>query len=189
MGDMVVPMKLLKSVVTALLFILPGVTAAQVQSDRSADLLQQLHDADATEAKKIEREIDLVWRRSGSPAMDLLLTRGQDALDAGEVATAIGHFSALIDHAPDFAEAWHRRATAFYRQEEYGLAVADLGRALTLNPQHFNAMFGLAVIFETLDKTDEAFEVYQKVLELYPTHERALEATERLRNKVSGKTL
>ncbi|WP_432688183.1 tetratricopeptide repeat protein [Pseudooceanicola sp. C21-150M6] len=153
------------------------------------ELLQQLHDADPGDAKKIEREIALIWRRSGSPSMDLLLTRGQDALEAGDVETAIGHFSALIDHAPDFAEGWHRRATAFYREEEYGLAMADLAHVLTLNPDHFNALFGLAVILETLDQTDRAYAAYEKVLEFYPTHERALEAVERLRTGAEGTRL
>ncbi len=184
-----VVMKLLKPIVTALLVTPLGMTTAQGQSDRTAELLQHLREADPTDAKKIEREIDLVWRRSGSPSMDLLLNRGQDALDAGEVETAIGHFSALIDHAPEFAEGWHRRATAFYRQEEYGLAVADLEHALALNPQHFNAMFGLAVIFETLDRPDQAHAIYQQVLILYPTHERAQDAVDRLAGKVTGQTL
>ncbi|EAQ03376.1 TPR domain protein [Pseudooceanicola batsensis HTCC2597] len=151
--------------------------------------MQQLHDADPADARTIERELDLVWRRSGSPAMDLLMSRGQDALEAGEVETAIGHFSALIDHAPDFAEAWHRRATAFYRQEEFGLAISDLGRALALNPQHFNAMYGLGVILESLDRPDPAFRAYSQVLELYPTHERALEAVDRLQAQVTGISL
>ena len=184
-----VSMHNLKLVVAAVLFLSPVLATAQDQSDQATRLLQQLHEADPTDAKKIEREISLIWGRSGSPSMDLLLTRGQDALEAGEVQTAIGHFSALIDHAPDFAEAWHRRATAFYREEEFGLALADLGHVLTLNPNHFNAMFGLAVILETLDRPQEAFRVYEKVLDLYPTHERAQEAEERLRAKATGQKI
>ncbi len=121
--------------------------------------------------------------------MDLLMTRGQDALEAGEVEDAIGHFSALIDHAPDFAEAYHRRATAFFRQEELGLALSDLAQVLTLNPDHFEATYGLGVVMETLDRTDEAFDAYSRVLDTYPTHERALEAVERLRTRVSGQSL
>lgn len=187
-------MRSLKHAVAAILVMVPALAGAplayaQVQSDRSKELLQQLHDAEPVDAKKIERELDLVWSRSGSPTMDLLLTRGMDALEGGEVVIAIGHFSALIDHAPDFAEAYHRRATAFYRQEEFGLALADLGNVLTLNPEHFEAAYGLGVIMETLDKTDAAFGAYSKVLETYPTHERALEAVDRLRNKVSGQSL
>ncbi|WP_240789474.1 tetratricopeptide repeat protein [Pseudooceanicola onchidii] len=179
----------LKYVVAAILVLAPAMSSAQVQSDHSRDLLQQLHDADPADAKKIERELDLVWARSGSPSMDLLMTRGQDALEAGEVEDAIGHFSALIDHAPDFAEAYHRRATAFFRQEELGLALSDLAQVLTLNPDHFEATYGLGVVMETLDRTDEAFDAYSRVLDTYPTHERALEAVERLRTRVSGQSL
>lgn len=185
-------MRRLKHAVAALFItVLAGSTLAiaQDQSDRSTELLQQLHDADPVDAKRLERELDLVWARSGSPTMDLLLTRGQDALEAGEVETAIGHFSALIDHAPDFAEAYHRRATAFYRQEELGLALSDLGQTLTLNPDHFEAAYGLGVIMETLENTDAAFGAYEQVLAIYPTHERALEAIDRLRNKVTGTSL
>ena len=189
-----VPMHSSKHAVAAILTLttlLAGTipTVAEDQPDRSAELLQQLHDADPGDAIKIVRELDLVWARSGSASMDLLLTRGQDSLEAGEVEEAIGHFSALIDHAPDFAEAYHRRATAFYRQEELGLALADLGRVLTLNPDHFEAAYGLGVILETLKNTDDAFGAYEQVLDIYPTHERALEAVERLRTKVTGTTL
>lgn len=67
--------------------------------------------------------------------------------------------------------------------------MADLEHALALNPQHFNAMFGLAVIFETLDRPDQAHAIYQQVLILYPTHERAQDAVDRLAGKVTGQTL
>ncbi|WP_407493201.1 tetratricopeptide repeat protein [Pseudooceanicola sp. MF1-13] len=181
--------QILKPIVTAFAIAVPGALFAQAQGGATDDLLQRLQDADPVDAKKIERELDLAWRRSGSASMDLLMTRGSDALEAGDVDKAIGHFSALIDHAPGFAEAWHRRAQAFYRQEEFGLAVADLGQTLTLNPNHFNAIYGLGVIFESLDKPDEAFELYSRVLEMYPTHERAIEAQERLQGKITGQTL
>lgn len=183
-----------KHAVAAILTLMTVMTGAPLavaedQSDRSTQLLQQLHDADPVDAAKIVRELDLVWARSGSASMDLLLTRGQDALEAGEVEDAIGHFSALIDHAPDFAEAYHRRATAFYRQEEFGLALSDLGQVLTLNPDHFEAAYGLGVILETLKNTDGAFGAYEQVLSIHPTHERALEAVERLRTEVTGTSL
>jgi tetratricopeptide (TPR) repeat protein len=185
-------MRRLKYVVAATSFLVladGSLANAQVQSDRSQELLQQLHEAEPLDAKKIVRELDLVWARSGSPSMDLLLSRGQDSLEAGEVETAIGHFSALIDHAPDFAEAYHRRATAFFRQEEFGLAMSDLAQVLSLNPDHFEATYGLGVILETLKKPKEAFGAYSRVLDTYPTHERALEAVDRLRNEVAGTSI
>ena len=42
------------------------------------------HDAeDAGEAGRIEAEIWIEWSKSGSPAMDLLLQRGEDAMELG----------------------------------------------------------------------------------------------------------
>ena len=43
-----------------------------------------------------------------------------------------------IDHAPDFAEGWNARATAYYQAGEFGPSVADIGHVLTLNPRHLD---------------------------------------------------
>ena len=56
---------------------------------------------------------------------------------------AIEHLTALTDHAPDFAEGWHARATAYFRAVLLGPAMDDLQRALVLNPDNFDAVFGL----------------------------------------------
>lgn len=53
---------------------------------------------------------------------------------AEDYATAIEHLTALTDHAPNFAEGWHTRATAFYLIDEYGLALADLRRRWRSTP-------------------------------------------------------
>ena len=58
--------------------------------------------------------------------MDLLLTRGRDALEAGETVLAIRHFTALIDHAPEFAEGYNGRATAYFQMGRYGLSLEDI---------------------------------------------------------------
>ena len=73
-------------------------------------------------------------------------------MEAQEYDVAIEHLTALTDHAPDFAEGWNARATAFYLIGEYALAVADIERALALNPRHFGAMSGLAFILEEIGR-------------------------------------
>jgi len=42
------------------------------------------------------------------------LARGRDAMDAEAFDRAIEHFTALIDHAPDFAEGYNARTTAYF---------------------------------------------------------------------------
>ena len=59
-----------------------------------------------------ESDILREWSRSGSPVADLLLKRGYGALDAGDTVGAIGHLTALVEHAPDFAPGWAARAEA-----------------------------------------------------------------------------
>ncbi len=104
----------------------------------------------------VEAEVVRLWSQSGSPAMDLLLRRGSEAMEAEQYDVAVEHLSAAIDHAPDFAEAWNARATAFFYLGEYSLALADIERVLALNPHHFGALEGLAAILEDFGETDLA---------------------------------
>ncbi len=152
-------------------------------------LLAQLRDANAEDAEAIAKKIKRSWSRSGSASADLLLKRGRDALVARKPKIAIEHLTALTDHAPDFAEGWHVRASAFYDQERYGLAVEDLARALTLNPNHFEAIQGLGAVFEQLGDPKRAYEVYEQVLTIHPHHAAVLEAMGRLESKVKGPAL
>ena len=115
--------------------------------------------------------------------------RGRDALAVGEFATAIDHLTALTDHAPDFAEGFHARATAYYRADLYGPALDDLETALALNPDNFNAIFGLGVLFEELGDSRRAAELYRRVLTLNPHHENAEKALEQLKSEGIGRTL
>ncbi|MBB3993592.1 tetratricopeptide (TPR) repeat protein [Sulfitobacter undariae] len=157
--------------------------------DRLDELLETLRTSPAEQARAAERDVEREWSRSGSAAMDLLLKRGRDALAVGEFAEAIDHFTALTDHAPEFAEGFHARATAYYRADLYGPALADLERALELNPSNFNAIYGLAVMFEDLKDTRRAADLYRRVLALNPHHEGAEKALEKLKSEGIGRTL
>ncbi len=178
--------------VTAFLaaMMLVGAASAQtVDVDEVDRLLAELARPDQSGWQQIEDSILHEWSKSGSPAMDLLLRRGQSALEAGETEVAIEHFNALTDHAPDFAEGWNARATAFFHTGEYGLSVADIQRTLALNPDHFGAMTGLAVIFEELSYESEALEVYRAVEAIHPHRPIVKEAIERLERTVEGERL
>ena len=180
----------LKNIVTAFAvivwFSLPAAAVEQARLDR---LFQQLKQVEEAEAIKIAAEITLEMSKSGSPAMDLLLKRGKDALEAGDTQAAIEHLTALTDHAPNFAEGWHARATAFFQAGKLGPALADLEQTLALNPRHFGALYGLAVIFEQLNRNEEAYDAYSEVLAIHPHHEDVAKALERLEPLVNGVNL
>lgn len=168
--------------------LLCGPVWAQDQG-RIGTLLETLRTATPEQAKTAERDLMREWSRSGSAAMDVLLKRGRDAMAVGEFSKAIEHFTALTDHAPDFAEGFHARATAFYRADLYGPALDDLEVALALNPDNYNAIFGLAVLFEQLGDSRRAAALYRRVLALHPHHENADKALEDLKSEGIGRTL
>lgn len=176
-------------VVAALLALFALTGAAVAQTADLDKLFDDLKTADAAESRRIEREIWNEWSKSGSPAMDLLLKRGQDAMAAGDFQAAIGHFTALVDHAPDFAEGWNARATAYYMAGEFGPSIDDIARTLTLNPRHFGALSGLGMIFEELGQPEKALEVYRAALAIHPHLDSVLESVEALEKETGGQDL
>ncbi len=159
------------------------------EGSRLDTLFSELSQADPKEARRIAAEIEMEWARSGSPAMDLLLRRGEDALEAGDLAMAVEHLSAAIDHAPDFAEAWHLRSIAFFRQERFGLALRDIERVIALEPRHFNAIFGLGVLLDELGKPALAREALLRAQAIHPHHEEIGTVLERVSRELGGATL
>ena len=171
-------LRLLHNLVVASFVVLAA--PALADDARLDDLFQQLQTATEEEARAITDNIWMEWSKSGSPAMDLLLKRGRDAMNAGQPLAAIGHLTALIDHAPDFAEGYNARATAYFQTGDLGPSVGDIAHVLTLNPRHFGALSGLGMIFETLDQPEKALEVYKAALAINPHMSDVKDAVERL---------
>ncbi|GLK64101.1 tetratricopeptide repeat protein [Paracoccus kondratievae] len=135
---------------------------------------------------RAETDILRIWSRSGSAAMDLLYKRGEAALDAGDTVTAIGHLTALTDHAPDFAAGWYLRSVALYLDADFGPALADLEQVLRLEPRHFNALTQLGTILEELGDDGKALAAYRRSLQIHPHQQDAQDAVRRLEQKLQG---
>lgn len=166
-----------------------GAAGAEASGPELDRLFATLQGASAAEAVRIESDIWRIWSRSGSAAMDLLLERGRKAAEQGDFEAALDHLTALTDHAPDFAEGWNARATVYFQIGEYGPAIADLQRALALNPRHFGALSGFGMILEEIARPAQALEVYRAALALHPQMQGVIEAVTRLEAETSGSTL
>ncbi len=167
----------------------PAQASEEHQSAELAELLAELRDPGQERWQRIERQISRIWSRSGSASADLLLQRGRDALRRGDSAAAIDHFSALIDHAPDFAEAYHARATAWFMAGNLGLALDDLRETLARNPDHFSALAGLGRIFEDLEFHERAREALRASNAIHPHRRDVKEALERVERHLTGTAL
>ncbi len=175
----------LAAIAVALLLCAP-LSAASEHLD---GLYAELADPDNREWRRTQADILREWSKSGSPAMDLLLKRGREAMEAGDLRAAIEHFSALTDHAPDFAEGWNARATAYFLAGRFGPSIADIRRTLALNDHHFGALAGLGMIYEELGEDHRAMEVYRASLAIHPHQDSIKQALQRLEREISGTNL
>lgn len=169
----------------------PAVFPLPVQA-QEADvelLLDQLADPAQDRWMRIERQILNAWGQSGSASVDYLFQRGEAALQAGQAAEAIDHFSAVLDYAPDFAEAWNGRATAYFLANRIGQSLADIEQVLRLNPRHFGALAGLGIILEQLERPEEALEAYRASLAIHPHQQQVIDSVQRLELASAGQSL
>ncbi len=178
-----------KCIVTALLLTVGFSIPAGAQETPLDDLYQELAEADEATYARVEQRIIAQWEKSGSAAMDLLLRRGKDALDDGAPEVAVEHFTALVDHAPEFAEGYYGRASSYYLLGLTGPALDDIRQVLALNPRHFEAIRGLAVIMEELQRPEDALDLYRMILEMNPNSAAASDAVERLQLQFEGQAL
>lgn len=81
------------------------------------------------------------------------------------------------------------RASAFFGIERFGMAAADLEHALTLNPNNYEAIYGLGLIFEIIGQPDKAYEAYSRALAIHPHHEEVTNAVNRLKPQIDGAAL
>ncbi|MEM1129373.1 MAG: hypothetical protein AAGH83_02525 [Pseudomonadota bacterium] len=174
------------SLVVAVFFV-PHIAAGQ---DADLDeLYSQLRDPDTRDWESVEDQIWSEWSKSGSPSFDLLLERGREALEAGDTDAAIEHLTALTDHAPDFAEGWNARATAYFNAEMYGPSLSDIERTLALNPNHFAAVAGMAMILDDIGYPRDALSAYRAAAAIHPHRPDIKDAMERLEQELAGQDL
>ena len=133
-----------------------------------------------------EARILSAWEETGSEALNMIQMRGESALDEGNYPDAIGHLTALIDHAPDHAMGYQLRGLAFWMNGDYGPAGADLARALTLEPKQYLALTQLGAMLEELGDTERAAEALRRSLEINPHQQDAIDAAARLDLAATG---
>ena len=123
---------------------------------------------DQRAARPIERELKARWAHSGSPSADLLLKRTDQAMDAHDFDTARDIAQKLTTIAPNFAEAWHRRATLATQKDDYEDALNSLRRTLALQPKNFAALAELGEILEEYNDKPHALDAYRQAKAIDP---------------------
>jgi tetratricopeptide (TPR) repeat protein len=131
-------------------------------------LYERLHDENPAVRSYAEQALWLLWGRSGEAALDRLMERGTDEMQAGRHGEAIATFSEVIRRKPAFAEGWNKRATALYLAGEYRRSLGDCAEVLRRNPRHFGALSGAGLNHGKLEEHRQALDWFQRALAVNP---------------------
>jgi len=141
---------------------------------------------DQQAARPIERELKARWAHTGSPSADLLLKRVDQAMEAHDFDTAREIAQKLTAIAPNFAEAWHRRATLATQKDDYEDAITSLRRTLALQPKNFVALAELGSILEEYNDKPHALDAYRQAKTIDPQIEGIADRIKELAKTVEG---
>jgi tetratricopeptide (TPR) repeat protein len=120
------------------------------------ELFRRLARCRPAEATGTEDRIWDVWMHHPhhGAARELDLATSDIAAQRYDIAET--RLARLLRRAPDFAEAWHKRAALLYLLGRDAECLPDLRRTLELEPRHFGAMLHFAEILNSLDAAAEA---------------------------------
>ncbi len=155
--------------------------------DAAAPLLDQLKSAkDTAEAVAIEAKIWTAWMSSGDDKIDAAIQQSTALSRLQMFDESLAILDSVVAKAPDYAEAWNRRATLLYMMHELDRSVADIQKVLTLEPRHFGAISGLGLISLAKGDRKGALVAFQKVLEIDPQNPSAKASVEQLDKELQG---
>lgn len=164
--------------------------AAQAGAAKSQKLETLFHDLKkartASSAGRIAQNIWKEWGHSGSATVDLLVQWSDEAMKARKFDVALDFLDQAIILDPDYAEGWNKRATVHYMMDDYAKSMSDIEHALRLEPRHFGALTGMALILRQTGRKELALKAYQRVLDVYPMLRSAQSAVAQLSEELAG---
>ena len=144
-------------------------TKADQYDIRLDNLFKQLLDTDnELEIKSITLDIWDIWHETNDPKINADFFRGIGLMNMGNIEKAVYYFSKVIKKKPNFAEAWNKRATAYFMLGQYDKSMVDINTTLNLEPRHFGAMEGMILILLEQGKVNEALEIYEEIIKIFP---------------------
>ena len=150
-----------------LTFVLLSV--ASLRADQNLPVLDELfaslnEELDAGEAVAVTRAIWVAWLAHDDARVRDLMGAGMRAMDARRLHDALAKFDAAIDLAPDFAEAWNKRATVYYLLGNFAASADDVVETLRLEPRHFGALSGQGLMHLQDENYEQALDYFERAL-------------------------
>ncbi len=157
---------------------MPAVSASQPEVLKVADAAsaQKLDDlfsrlkraGSKATAFEIEGQIWQTWLQSGASEIDALMNEARGAMSVRRFGVALEALDKIIELAPDYAEGWNKRATVYWLVNRREDSLADIEKVLSLEPRHFGAISGIALIRLEQGEKEAALAAVRRALEIHP---------------------
>jgi tetratricopeptide (TPR) repeat protein len=119
---------------------------AQEAAERERLFTELAAAKNATEAAIVAGHIWELWFRAPNAAAGALMDQARASAALRDYAGASALFDQLITTEPEWAEAWNQRATFRYVIHDFNGSLDDIDHVLALEPKHFGALSGQALI-------------------------------------------
>lgn len=163
------------------------ITGVNDRTELLGDLYQRLRkSSDAEDANVVASAIERLWLRSGSETVDLLMARAAKMMEEEDFDIALQLLDAIVEIAPGYSEGWTRRAAVFFVKKNFGKSLDDLRHALAIDPSHYKAIQGLALLMQELGDKKSALKAFRRLLTVHPHLEEARQAEQELSREVEG---
>ena len=162
------PLRALLALLLAFSLLIPA--HADEATDRLLDqLFVQLHDSpDAAAAKTISDRIWTIWTNPTDPVLAARMMDVMEARTTRSMETTLELLNELLADFPDYAEGWNQRATLLYMMGDYDASIADCAKVLELEPRHYGALSGRALMYLQQGKRSLALRDMKAALALHP---------------------
>ncbi len=141
---------------------------------------------DPSDAAAVQQQIWQIWIEFEDASVSQLMRRGMSAMARGDHELALDAFDSLVERAPEFAEAWNKRATVLYIMGRLDESVNDIRQTLSLEPRHFGALSGLSLIYDAVEQPEAAIRSLEAALEINPHLYGSGDRIRQLREKLKG---
>ena len=149
---------------------------AQSQAQQLDELFAALKSApDEAAARAVTAQIWTLWTQPEDTVLAQRMAQVLRSLGESNLSGAVAQLDKLVVDYPDYAEGWNQRATVNFLLGRYDESLTDIERTLQLEPRHFGALAGRALIYLELGQRDLALLAITEALDIHPfLGERAL---------------
>jgi len=176
-------------IVSISLLFASKIALADQNDPRLNNLFKKLNETEnQDEIRDLISDIWNIWYEVDDPKVIEYFEKGIQAMNLRNYPLAIRFFNNLIEEDPNFAEGWNKRATVHFMMGNFDQSMQDIIKTLELEPRHFGALDGMGLIFIHQGQFQQAIDVYDKMLEIFPFSVKTMDKKERIQSIISQST-